>query len=174
MCSSISSFEMSFELLDISATGATDDIPLFTNWSWITSVLAIHFLSALTRCYSSLGAEECSLAFHEGRSLAALTWVAQQPRQGAARSRADEEADQLAEVAAAYANRCEHVLGSSDQIPGGTSGASRGAVGGRSAEYGSQGEDGFDLLQVKGGAVVTVTCYGVRGSYNAREITNSF
>lgn len=81
--------------------------------------------------------------------MAALTWVAQQPRQNAASSRADEEADQLADVAAAYANRCEHILGSSDQTPGGTNGASRGAVGGRSVEYGSQADDGFDLMQVK-------------------------
>jgi len=108
--------------------------------------------------------------------VAALTWVAQQPRQGAANSRADEEADQLADVAAAYANRCEHVLGSSDQIPGGTNGASRGAVGGRSVEYGSQADDGFDLMQVKvkGSGAVSLTCYGVKGSYNAREITKSF
>lgn len=93
------------------------------------------------------GAEECSLAFHEGRPLASLTWVAQQPRQGAARSRADEEADQLAEVAAAYADRCEHVLGSSDRVPGANGGAGPG-LGSRSSEYGSQADDGFSLLQV--------------------------
>lgn len=93
------------------------------------------------------GAEECSLAFHEGRPLSALTWVAQQPRQGAARSRADEEADQLAEVAAAYADRCEHVLGSSDRAPG-ANGAAGAGLGSRSSEYGSQADDGFSLLQV--------------------------
>lgn len=94
------------------------------------------------------GAEECSLAFHEGRSLTALTWVAQQPRQGAARSRADEEADQLAEVASVYAERCEHVLGPCDQVPG-TNGAPGAGFGGRSSEGGSQADDGFLLLQVR-------------------------
>lgn len=95
------------------------------------------------------GAEECSLAFHEDRPLAALTWVAQQPRKGAARSRADEEANQLADVAATYADRCEHVLGSSDRMPGGAVGASAGGIGGRSSEYGSTSDDGFALLQVQ-------------------------
>lgn len=94
------------------------------------------------------GAEECSLAFHEGRSLAALTWVAQQPRQGMARSSADEEADQLAEVAAAYADRCEHVLGPCDRLPG-ANGAPSGRFGGRPSEYGSQADNGFTLLQVR-------------------------
>lgn len=93
------------------------------------------------------GTEECSLAFHEGRSLTALTWVAQQRRQGAARSRADEEADQLAEIASAYAERCEHLLGSCDRLPG-ANGAPGAGFGGRSSEYGSQADDGFMLLQV--------------------------
>lgn len=94
------------------------------------------------------GAEECSLAFHEGRSLTALTWVAQQPRQGAARSSTDEEADQLAEVASVYAERCEHVLGPCDRLPG-ASGAPGAGFGGRSSECGSQADDGFMLLQVR-------------------------
>lgn len=94
------------------------------------------------------GAEECSLAFHEGRSLTALTWVAQQPRQGATRSRADEEADQLAEVASVYAERCEHVLGPCDRVPG-ANGAPGAGFGGRSSECGSQADDGFMLLQVR-------------------------
>lgn len=74
--------------------------------------------------------------------------MAQQPRQGMARSRADEEADQLAEVAAAYADRCEHVLGPCNRLPG-ANGASGGGFGGRSSEYGSQADDGFMLLQVR-------------------------
>ena len=101
---------------------------------------------------SPLGSEEFSLTFHEGKSLAAMTWVAQQTRHGASRSRADEEADQLAEVAAAYADRCEHILGSCDRLPGGMGGlggASGVGLGGRSSEYGSQAEDGFTLLQVR-------------------------
>lgn len=97
-----------------------------------------------------IGAEESSLQFHEGKPVAAITWVAQQPRQGAAVTREDEEADHLAEVEAAYADRCEHILGSSDRLPGG-SGGSSGGVGVRSssADYGSQGDDGFALLEVK-------------------------
>lgn len=99
-------------------------------------------------CPSVPGAEECSLAFHEGRSLTALTWVAQQPRQGAARSRADKEADQLAEVASVYAERCEHVLGPCDQVPV-ANGAPGAGLGGRSSDGGSQADDGFMLLQVR-------------------------
>lgn len=74
--------------------------------------------------------------------------MAQQPRQGMTRTRADEEADQLAEVAAAYADRCEHVLGPCDRFPG-ANGASGGGVGGRSSEYGSHADNGFMLLQVR-------------------------
>lgn len=94
------------------------------------------------------GAEECTLAFHQGRPLTALTWVAQQPRLGAACSRADEEADQLAEVASVYAERCEHVLGPCDRLPG-ANGAPGAGFGGRSSEGGSQADDGFMLLQVR-------------------------
>lgn len=83
--------------------------------------------------------------------MAALTWVAQQPREGAARSRADEEADQLAEVSAAYADRCEHVLGSSNRLPGGSGGAPGGAVGGRSSGCVSSPDDSFALLKVGSG-----------------------
>lgn len=77
--------------------------------------------------------------------------MAQQPRQGAARSTADDEADQLAEVSAAYADRCEHLLGSSDRLPGGSGGAPGGALGGDSPDYGSSPDDSFALLQVRNG-----------------------
>lgn len=103
-----------------------------------------HPVSQLTK-----GAEESSLQFHEGRPLAALAWVAQQPRQGAAVSRTDEEVDHLAEVGAAYADRCEHILGPSDRLPGGNGGSSGGVGGRSSSDYGSQGDDGFALLEVK-------------------------
>lgn len=65
-----------------------------------------------------------------------------------ARSRADEEADQLAEVAAAYTDRCEHVLGPCDRLPG-ANGSSGGGFGGGASEYGLQADDGFMLLQVR-------------------------
>ncbi|CAM9112102.1 unnamed protein product [Ectocarpus sp. 12 AP-2014] len=116
-------------------------------WSPNGKTLAVGYTDGTIQLFGvETGAEECSLAFHEGRSLAALTWVAQQPRHGTARSRADEEADQLAEVAAAYADRCEHVLGPCDQLPG-ANGARGGGVAGRSSEYSSQADDGFMLLQ---------------------------
>lgn len=73
--------------------------------------------------------------------------MAQQARQGATRSKADEEADYLAEVSAPYADRCEHLLGSTDRLAGG-SGASNGGIGGRSSDYAPQPEDGFALFQV--------------------------
>lgn len=102
----------------------------------------------LTNIRSQLaGAEECTLAFHGGRPLVALVWVAQQARKGLVCSRADEEADHLAKVAAAYADRCEHLLGSSDRPPGG-GGANSSGLGGRASDYASQADDGFALLKV--------------------------
>eukprot|EP00903_Cladosiphon_okamuranus_P017455 g16077.t1 len=118
-----------------------------TTWSPNGKTLAVGYTDGTIQLFGvETGAEECSLAFHEGRSLTALIWVAQQPRQGAARSRDDEEADQLAEVASVYAERCEHVLGPCDQVPG-ANGAPGAGLGGRSSEGGSQADDGFMLLQ---------------------------
>ncbi|CAM9121705.1 unnamed protein product [Discosporangium mesarthrocarpum] len=87
------------------------------------------------------GAEECSLDLHEGRPLAAMTWVAQQRRDGKAYTLVDHEADQLAEVMGAYANRCEHLLGPSDALLKG------GAGGGLTTDEELKAEDGSSLLQ---------------------------
>lgn len=121
--------------------------PLWTAQSYASGAVYPCFLFSLFSIHPA-GAEESSLDFHDGRPVVSLTWVSQQPRRGVARSKADEEADQLAEVAAVYADRCEHVLGSSDRLPGGT-GASGGGLGGRSSENGSHADDGFALLEVK-------------------------
>lgn len=117
-------------------------------WQWEPWVHPAHRVSQSSACASACcpGADERMVDQHGGRPIVSLSWVAQQPRPTGHAALADYEADELADLASAYAQRCEHILGPCDRT------ASLGGmvIGGLDgpADHGAASKRGFAMLQV--------------------------